>query len=119
MAAKKENDTTLKSAAVEVENVETTEAAMDSSDTVTTVETKLDPNELVDVYLFEDGDKYKDDVFVAVNGKTFQIRRGENVKVPRYVKEVLDNSAKQNKFANNYMKMKQEDFENKAKKLDI
>ena len=32
----------------------------------------------------------KEDVYVAVNGKTFQIKRGEAVEVPEYVKEVLD-----------------------------
>ena len=78
-----------------------------------------DPNELVEIYLFEDGDRYKDDVFVAVNGKTFQIKRGENVKVPRYVKEVLDNSMTQDKAAAKYMKMKQDAYETDAKKLDI
>lgn len=51
--------------------------------------------ELVDVFLFKDGDKYKDDVFVGVNGRTWVIKRGVTVKVPRYVKEVLDNSMNQ------------------------
>lgn len=51
--------------------------------------------ELVDVCLFKDGDKYKDDVFVGVNGRTWVIKRGVTVKVPRYVKEVLDNSMTQ------------------------
>ena len=32
----------------------------------------------------------KEDVYVAVNGKTFQIKRGVAVEVPEYVKEVLD-----------------------------
>ena len=49
----------------------------------------VDPNELVEIHLFEDGDRYKDDVFVAVNGKTFQIKRGETVEVPECVAEVL------------------------------
>ena len=31
----------------------------------------------------------KDDKFVAVNGKTFLIKRGETVEVPDYVAEVL------------------------------
>lgn len=76
-----------------------------------------DPKEMVEIYLFLDGEKYKDDVFVAVNGKTFQIKRGETVKVPRYVKEVLDNSAKQNKVANRYMEKQQEIFEREAQKI--
>lgn len=31
----------------------------------------------------------KDDVYVAVNGRPFQIKRGETVEVPDYVAEVL------------------------------
>ena len=31
----------------------------------------------------------KDDVYVAVNGKPYQIKRGETVEVPEYVAEVL------------------------------
>lgn len=33
----------------------------------------------------------KDDVYVCVNGKSFQIKRGETVEVPEYVAEVLQN----------------------------
>ena len=32
----------------------------------------------------------KEDVYVAVNGKSYQIKRGETVEVPEYVKEVLE-----------------------------
>ena len=31
----------------------------------------------------------KDDVYVCVNGDSFQIKRGETVEVPEYVAEVL------------------------------
>lgn len=31
----------------------------------------------------------KDDVYVCVNGNSFQIKRGETVEVPEYVAEVL------------------------------
>ena len=33
--------------------------------------------------------KEKDDVFVGVNGRRFQIQRGKDVEVPAYVYEVL------------------------------
>jgi hypothetical protein len=49
---------------------------------------------MVKVRLFKDNDKYKDDVFVAVNGESYLIRRGEEVEVPDYIAEVLDHSAK-------------------------
>ena len=34
----------------------------------------------------------KDDVYVAVNGKSYLIKRGEEVEVPEYVAEVLKHS---------------------------
>ena len=36
----------------------------------------------------------KDDVYVAVNGKSFLIKRGEEVEVPDYVASVLRNKDK-------------------------
>lgn len=49
-------------------------------------------NEYVDVKLFKDNDKYKDDVFVSVNGETCLIKRGERVRIKRKFAEVLDES---------------------------
>lgn len=49
-------------------------------------------NELVEVKLFKDNNKYKDDVFVSVNGENCVIKRGERVKVKRKFAEVLDHS---------------------------
>ena len=49
-------------------------------------------NELVTVKLFRDNHKYKDDVFVAVNGENCVIQRGTEVQVKRKFKRVLDNS---------------------------
>lgn len=39
--------------------------------------------ELVSVRLFKDNDKYKGDVFVAVNGQSVLIRRGERVAIKK------------------------------------
>ena len=52
-------------------------------------------NELVPVHLFKDSDKYKDDVFVAVNGKSVQIKRGVTVNVKRKFADVLEQSMAQ------------------------
>ena len=49
-------------------------------------------NELIPIYVFKDKDKYKDDLIVSVNGKAWQIQRGVEVMVPRYVAEVIRNS---------------------------
>ena len=52
-------------------------------------------DELVEVLLFKDSDRYKDDVFVAVNGETCQIKRGVPVKIKRKFAEVLQHSMQQ------------------------
>ncbi len=49
-------------------------------------------NEYVDVKLFRDGDRYADDVYVAVNGQNCVIKRGEWVKIKRKFAMVLDAS---------------------------
>ena len=49
-------------------------------------------NELVEVELFKDNNKYKDDVFVAVNGENCVIKRGERVKIKRKFAQVLEDS---------------------------
>ena len=49
-------------------------------------------NEPVEVKLFKDNNKYKDDKFVSVNGENCVIKRGERVKVKRKFADVLDKS---------------------------
>ena len=51
--------------------------------------------EEVEIKLFKDGGKYKDDVFVGCNGETIAIKRGERVKIKRKFAEILDNSEHQ------------------------
>ena len=52
----------------------------------------------VRIRLFKDNAKYKGDVFVSVNGRNYQIRRGEEVEVPAEVAEVLEHSAAQDEI---------------------
>lgn len=52
-------------------------------------------NEKVEINLFYDGETYKDDVQVGVNGKMWVIQRGKPVKVPRKVAAALENSTLQ------------------------
>ncbi len=49
-------------------------------------------NEYVAIKLFRDNDRYRDDVYVAVNGRNCVIKRGEWVKVKRKFALVLDQS---------------------------
>ena len=49
-------------------------------------------NEPVEVKLFKDNNKYKDDVYVSVNGENCVIKRGERIQVKRKFADVLDKS---------------------------
>ena len=49
-------------------------------------------NEYISVKLFKDNDRYKDDVYVAVNGQNCIIKRGEWVNIKRKFAMVLDAS---------------------------
>ena len=53
------------------------------------------------VTLFLDGDKYKDPLYVGINGMNWLIQRGVPVEVPEEVAEVIQNQIRQdNKTAN-------------------
>ncbi len=49
-------------------------------------------NEEVAVKLFRDNERYRDDVYVAINGQNCLIKRGEWVKIKRKFALVLDQS---------------------------
>ena len=49
-------------------------------------------NEYVEVRLFKDNEKYKDDVYVAINGKNCIIRRGVWTRIRRKFAQLLDQS---------------------------
>lgn len=46
----------------------------------------------VSIRLFKDNGRYKEDLFVSVNGVNYKIRRGVEVEVPPEVAEVLEHS---------------------------
>ena len=66
----------------------------------------------VKIKLFLDGDKYKDDVFVGVNGRTYLIKRGVEVEVPESVAKVLEDSGNQQQYAYSHMRDLQDMYEN-------
>ena len=49
-------------------------------------------NEYVEVRLFKDNEKYKDDVYVAINGRNCVIRRGVWTRIRRKFAMLLDQS---------------------------
>ncbi|MFW5651964.1 MAG: hypothetical protein ACOCNC_11420 [Acetivibrio ethanolgignens] len=87
-----------------------------------TVPTSVEKNEeraheMVTIRLFKDNGKYKDDVFVGVNDKRYQIKRGIEVEVPRFVAEVLENSQKQDDETMEYISKLEADYEKKSVNL--
>ena len=50
-------------------------------------------------------DKERGDVFVAVNGKSYLIKRGVTVEMPKEVVEVLENASNQMDYAISYQEM--------------
>ena len=67
-------------------------------------------NELVKVKLFRDNNKYKDDVFVSVNGENCVIKRGVEVKIKRKFADVLDKSDLQDYETSMLIEQKSNEF---------
>ena len=59
---------------------------------------------MVEMTLFRDEERYQEDAFVCVNGKSYLIRRGETVSVPESVAQVLQASAEQDRLAQELMR---------------
>ena len=85
MATKKE--TAADAVENAVETVEKTEAKAEEKD-----------YGMVTIHLFKDDDRYSAPVFVGVNGDSYLIQRGMDVKVPKAVAEVLEHSQQQDEY---------------------
>ena len=66
----------------------------------------------VTIKLFKDNGKYRDDVYVAVNDRSFLIKRGVEVTVPRFVEQALKNSLSQDEYVASLVEKLQNDYEN-------
>ncbi|MBE6583630.1 MAG: hypothetical protein E7649_01425 [Ruminococcaceae bacterium] len=67
-------------------------------------------NEYISVKLFRDNDRYRDDVYVAVNGQNCIIKRGEWVRIKRKFALVLDASEIQDMKTGEFMEREQSRF---------
>ena len=67
-------------------------------------------NEYISVKLFKDNDRYRDDVYVAVNGQNCIIKRGEWVKIKRKFALVLDASEIQDMKTAEFIEREQRRF---------
>ena len=73
-------------------------------------ERKAYMNELVEVRLFKDNNKYKDDVFVSVNGENCVIKRGIPVKIKRKFALLLETSDMQDYETSMLIEEKSKEF---------
>ena len=80
-----------------------------TSEKVKAMDEKSYYNQKVTVKLFKDNGKYRDDVFVAVNGVGMIVPRGVEVQIPRKYALALANSEKQASFAVEYQAKLQSD----------
>ena len=85
----------------------------------TTVAIEKEPEEKYEIRLFKDNNKYKDDVFVGVNGKGYLIKRGQTVLVPASVKEVLENSMQQDEYTTMLIEAQASAYEEEARRRNI
>lgn len=75
-------------------------------------------NEEVEIQLFKDNGKYKDDVYVAVNGKNCLIQRGKPVRVKRMFAEALRLSLEQDNETADMIRELTEGYAERADKLN-
>lgn len=69
---------------------------------------------LVEIELFRDNKDYKDDVFVAVNGESCVIKRGQKVKIKKKFADVIENSMRQDIKTAQMMDVKSGEFQSEA-----
>lgn len=74
--------------------------------------------ETVKIRLFKDSDKYSDDVFVGINGKSYLLQRGIDIEVPKAVAEVLNNSQIQDSRANDFMEKLEKEFNGRKREME-
>lgn len=74
-------------------------------------------NEEVEIELFKDNGRYKDDVFVAVNGVGCLIQRGKKIKVKRKYALAIEDALKQNKKAYDFIELKVKECQDAESKL--
>lgn len=77
----------------------------------------LDPEEYIDFEAFYDGDKYKDDILVTVNGERCLIKRGVRVKVKRKFVEVIRNGEAQDRATARRIESLEKEFKDESDKL--
>jgi len=71
----------------------------------------------VTIKLFKDNGKYKDDVYVCVNDKSYLIKRGVEVTVPRFIEQALKHSLSQDEYVASLVERLVSDYEKNTAKV--
>ena len=80
-----------------------------------TAETVAAPQEeMVRIRLMKYSENYKHDVFVSVNGKAIQIKRGVSVEIPAAYAEVLEHSMDQEGLLADIIELETASFQAKS-----
>lgn len=69
-------------------------------------------NERIPFKAIYDGEKYKDDIVVTINGKNWQIQRGKEVMIPRFVYFAICDSDDQRIVALSTSKVFEDQYKN-------
>lgn len=75
-------------------------------------------NERVPFKAFKDNNKYKDDIVIGHNGKFYQIQRGVQVMIPRFIYLLIEDSERQLTEAANFQLEMEKEYENRKKSLE-
>lgn len=97
----------------DIDNKTVPDTAQDSSANVEAEAEEVIKNpeeDMVSIFLFKDKDKYNSDLPVSINGTTWLIQRGVNVKVPRFVAEVINNSMIQDAKGSELIRIQEDKF---------
>lgn len=106
----------------EVEELKAKIAAMEAANQgmtspdapIAEVDPEKDPNRRVPIRLFKDNDKYKDPLFVSVNGYRATIPRGETVYIPYFALLAIEESMAQDQSTATMIARLTESFEVKS-----
>lgn len=118
--AKMLEEAKAEAAAIISDAKEQAKAVADGKNTVSEEAKKVNDywNEEVEIQLFKDSGKYKDDVYVAVNGENCLIQRGKPVKVKRKFAEVLRQSLEQDNETADMIRELESEYEKRSKELN-
>ena len=95
------------------------EAAKTPGEAAAPVQVVDDGEERVTIRLFKDGGKYKDDVFVAVNGETCVVKRGVPVQIKKKFADVLERSMKQDEATAALIERESSSYAEQAKLYNV